>query len=129
MTKYIVHGDLYYAPANFNTAILPSFLVQKQGTAIEFISGAAIKYYLFDNSKYTGHVKRSSLAAGLYYRNSDAMIVTLTLEKEEQYALGMSYDFNTSRLVTGTTGRGAIELTLRYTPPKAFLYQKKVVPE
>lgn len=126
--KYIAHGDVYYAPANFNSAIIPSFVVQRQGKTIEVVAGAMLKYYLFDNSKYTGHVKRSSIAGGIYYRNRDALIIALNFEKEEQYVLGLSYDINTSALVSTSAGRGALELTLRYMPPKAFLYQKKALP-
>jgi len=129
MMKYIVHGDLYFAPANFNTAILPSFILQRQGSSTEFMAGILLKYYLFNDSKYTGNVKRSSIGYGIYYRNQDAMIIALNFERQEQYAIGISYDVNLSRLVTATTSRGGLEISLRYTPPKAFLYQKKVVPQ
>jgi len=57
MMKYIVHGYLYFAPANFNTAILPSFLFQKQGASTELMVGVLLKYYISDNSKYTAPEK------------------------------------------------------------------------
>ena len=123
--KYVVHGDLLYAPAEFNHAIAPSFLVQKQGSSLEILFGTMLRYYIADNSKYTGHVKRTSIGYGVYYRNSDAAIIALNFEKQEQYVIGLSYDVNISKLSNASQGRGALEITLRYTPPKAFLYQKK----
>jgi type IX secretion system PorP/SprF family membrane protein len=126
LMKYIVHGDLLYAPANFNTAVAPSFYMQLQGSSLEMVMGALFKYYISDNSKYTGNIKQSSFGCGLYYRNSDAIIVMVNFERSEQYVIGLSYDINTSRLFNASTGRGSFEITLRYTPPKAFLYQKKV---
>ena len=125
MTKYVLHGDMLIAPANVNTAIAPSFLVQMQGTSTEIMLGAMFKYYVADNSKYTGNVKRSAIGMGAYYRNRDAIITAVNLEVEEQFVIGLSYDVNTSRLTSVSTGRGAFEIALRYTPPNAFLYQKK----
>jgi type IX secretion system PorP/SprF family membrane protein len=128
-TKYVFHGDLLYSPMNFNIAVVPSFMMQMQGNSVEAIMGSMLKYYLNFNSKYTGNIKRSSIGYGLYYRNRDAVIFTIAVEKDEQYVISLSYDLNTSKLVSASTGRGGLELALRYTPPKAFLYQKKVEPE
>jgi type IX secretion system PorP/SprF family membrane protein len=123
--KYVAHGDLLFAPANFNFAFVPSFIFQLHGSSSEFVSGLSIKYNINHNSKYTGYLKRSFLDYGVYYRNKDAIIFMAAFEKEEQYAIILSYDVNTSQLVGVSTSRGGFELTLRYTPPKAFLYQKK----
>lgn len=123
--RYVMHGDFIYSPANFNTAIAPSFLIQMQGSTFEAVGGIMLKYYFSYNSRYTGNNKRSALGYGVYYRNNDALILSALFEKNEQYQLGFSYDVNVSRLVTASTGRGGFEVSLRYTPPKAFLYQKK----
>jgi type IX secretion system PorP/SprF family membrane protein len=128
-TKYVFHGDLLYSPINFNTAIVPAFVVQVQGSLVEVIMGTMFKYYFNFNSRYTGNIKRSSIGYGIYYRNKDAVIFSFAIEKAEQYVISLSYDLNTSKLVSASTGRGGLELTLRYTPPKGFLYQKKVEPE
>ena len=56
-----------------------------------------LKYYFKDDSKYTGYIRRSTLGLGAYYRYQDALIVNLLLELG-QYAIGFSYDLNTSGL-------------------------------
>jgi len=126
--RYLVHGDLLYSPARFNTGIAPSFYLQMQGSSMQLVLGNMFKYFFSDNSKYTGNVKQSSVGFGLYYRNNDAAILMISFERSEQYAIGLSYDINTSRLFNVSTGRGSFEITMRYTPPKAFLYQKKTKP-
>lgn len=125
--KYVVHGDLLYAPANFNSSFIPSFIFQMQGSSMELIVGTLVKYYFHENSKYTGISKRSSIGYGVYYRNMDAFIIAFNYENQEQYTIGLSYDVNTSRLTSASYGRGGFEISLKYTPPKAYLYQKKDV--
>lgn len=126
--KYVAHGDLLYAPAGYSHGIAPSFIFQKQGPAMELIFGAMLRYYVADNSIYTGNVKRTSFGYGAYYRTGDALIFAINFEMQEQYLIGLSYDANVSRLTKVSNVRGGFELTLRYTPPKAFLYQKKTPP-
>jgi hypothetical protein len=49
----------------------------------------------------------------------------MLLEWQEQFAMGLSYDVNVSKLAGTSSARGGFEITLRYTKPKPFLYQKK----
>jgi hypothetical protein len=45
-------------------------------------------------------------------------------EREEKFAVGLSYDVNVSSLVNTSKGRGGLELMMRYTPPaKTHLYK------
>jgi hypothetical protein len=39
------------------------------------------------------------------------------------YAIGFSYDINTSGLQTASNARGGMEITLRFVNPNPFLYQ------
>ncbi|PBQ33137.1 hypothetical protein CNR22_15560 [Sphingobacteriaceae bacterium] len=123
--RYVIHGDLLSSFPGSQLAIAPSFLAQFQGSAQEIQAGAMLKYFTNGASKYTGIVKRNVLGCGLYYRNKDAVIVALLLEWQETYAVGLSYDFNVSRLVAASSSRGGFEITLRYTKPKPFLYENK----
>ena len=76
------------------------------------------------DSKYTGFKQRSAIGIGAYYRNQDALIVNLLIEKGK-YAVGFSYDINASGLARASKSRGGFEITLRMVTPNPFLYQKR----
>ena len=122
--KYVFHGNILIGIPNTMTAIVPSWLMQFQGTSKEMIEGIMIKHYMNDDSKYTGINKRSAVGFGLYYRNSDAIIASLLIEKG-QYSVGVSYDINLSGLTNVSKSRGGIEINLRFVTPNPFLYQRK----
>lgn len=122
--KYVFHGNFLIGIPNSLVGIAPSWLVQVQGPSKEIIAGMMIKYYMKDDSKYTGNIKRSSIGVGLYYRNVDALIVSFLVEVK-RYAIGFSYDVNTSNLTRVSAARGGPELTLKLVTPTAYLYQKR----
>jgi type IX secretion system PorP/SprF family membrane protein len=121
--KYIFHADMLYGIKRTNVALIPSFIATFQGPSLEMIEGFMIKYYFKEDSKYTGIIKRSGLGFGVSYRNQDAAILSALLEYEN-YAVGVSYDLNTSKLTEATTGRGGPEIFVRFVTPNPFLYQK-----
>lgn len=123
--KYIAHGDMLFSSRNTNIAFAPSFLLQFQGTNKEIIIGTMVRYYMNNSSKYTGLIKQDCLAFGIHYRNNDAAILSGMLELKEKYAIVMSYDVNLSALSSVSKMRGGLELTLRYTAPESYLYQKR----
>jgi type IX secretion system PorP/SprF family membrane protein len=125
--KYVLHGDLLFSLRNPDYALAPSFMFQLRGSSNELVGGLMLKRYISMNSKYTGLVKRSSLGIGAYYRNRDAAVLSVVLQWKDQLSICMSYDLNMSRLRRASNARGGTELTMRYTPPKAFLYQKKKI--
>lgn len=122
--KLVVHGDFTIGIPNSNVALAPSYLWQMQGPSQEFVVGSYIKYYFSQDSKYTGYLKRSAVSLGGFYRNKDAFVPALMIEIQ-QYALGFSYDLNTSKLKTASTGKGGFEVFIRFVSPSPFLYQKK----
>lgn len=122
--KYVAHGDLLFSIPNTHTAIMPSFIFQMQGSSMEIIAGGLFKYYQSNDTKYTGYMKRNALCGGVYFRAFDAVIIQGLLEWQEQFALGLSYDLNISKLSQASRMRGGLELTLRYTAPNSYLYQK-----
>jgi len=123
--RYVSHGDLIASIKNSHMAISPSYLVQFQGPSKEIIIGSMLRHYLKSNSKYTGLVKRNCIGYGLYYRSNDAILFSALLEWQEKLAMIMSYDLNVSTLAPASSFRGGFEITLRYTAPKSFLYQRK----
>lgn len=87
------------------------------------MAGTMFKYYIKDDSKYTGFLKRSSIGIGAYYRTGDAVITSILI-KTGRFALGFSYDVNTSKLATVSNAKGGFEVSLRMITPTAFLYQR-----
>jgi type IX secretion system PorP/SprF family membrane protein len=123
-SKLNVHGSVLAGIPHSSIALAPSFFFSFQGKQKELLSGIMVKYYLKHDSKYTGYIKRSSIGLGAYYRTKDAVIVNLLLEMG-QYAIGFSYDLNTSGLATVSTLRGGPEVTIRFNSGNRFLFQKR----
>jgi type IX secretion system PorP/SprF family membrane protein len=124
MMKYVASGGLLFGIKNTNLDIVPSFIYSMQGPSRELVAGAMFKYNLRENSRYTGFIEASAFSIGAFYRNRDALIVT-TLYEFGKYALGFSYDVNTSKLYHASSHRGGFEVTLRMASPNPFLYQAK----
>ena len=122
--KYVFHGNLLFGIPNTLVAIAPTWLVQMQGPSKEIMAGMMIKYYIKDDSKYTGYLKRSTIGVGVNYRTKDAIIPTISFETG-RFAITYSYDVNTSRLARASNGKGGSEITLRMMTPNAFLYQRR----
>lgn len=119
--KYVFHGGSLIGVKNSNVSIASGFLCQIQGPSTEFLAGVMLKYRLKEDSKYTGYVKGSSLGIGTAYRYRDAISPTLLLEFG-QYAIGLSYDINISKLNTVSNMKGGFEIALRFSSPNPFLY-------
>lgn len=108
--------------SNSAISVVPGILYSGQGTSSEIIAGTMLQYQFKSDSKYTGYVHGSSFSLGAYYRSSDAVIATMLL-KISHYAIGISYDINTSALAAATKGRGGFEISLRFINPSPFLYK------
>lgn len=122
--KFVFYADAVYGINDTKIAFAPSYMVEFQGRSLEMVEGLMVKYYFKENSKYTGIKKKSNVGVGLSYRNNDAIILTGLLEYQN-YAIGVSYDLNMSKLTSATTGRGGPEVFIRFVNPGAYLYQMK----
>jgi type IX secretion system PorP/SprF family membrane protein len=125
MIKTVFHGDLLYNFRGTNMGIAPSYLLQFQGKSKEIVAGTFLKYYIKEDSKYTGIILRSSINFGAFYRYGDALILAVNFDKRQKYSIGFSYDINLSGFSKSTYLRGGPEFTLRYNTANAYLYQKK----
>lgn len=123
-SKYVVHGKYLIGIPHSNLGLAPSFLFQFQGPQKELILGLMAKYYIHDDSRYTGYIRKSSFGVGVYYRYADAIVPTVLLELG-QYNVGFSYDLNISGLTAVSALRGGMEITLRFNSANPFLFQKK----
>lgn len=118
--RYVVHGELQYGIQNSNITAIPGFVYYQQGPATEVNTGCKFRYVLRQESKYTGFSKGSAVDLGGYYRWNDAVIVLVGLEFGS-YALGVSYDVNTSGLTPASNSRGGFEISLRLINPNPFI--------
>ncbi len=114
--KYVSHGDLLISIAAGHAALAPSYLVQMQDDHMEFLAGMMFRFNTVGSgTRYTGYNKRTTFGFGGFYRNSDAVIISLLLEMQERFAFGLSYDVNISALSGASHSRGGVELSVRYT--------------
>ena len=99
------------AQININEQIdaLPQLLFMKQGIYRELLIGSQFK---FINNRYS-KTEYTSLSAGIYYRNRDALILTTGFDYRH-FAFGLSYDINVSGLKPASRYRGGLECSLVY---------------
>ncbi len=114
--RYIIHGNFQCGVQRLPISLIPGFVYYMQGPSQELNTGIKIRYYVLqaDESKYTGFKKGgNAFDLGVYYRWNDSMIFLLGM-KMRDYTMGISYDINVSELNVASSGRGAIELSLKY---------------
>lgn len=102
----------FYVSAQFKVAkkwdVLPKVYLSQQGKYNEFIFGADGKYIFSDERGLY-----MAIYGGVYYRNKDAMYLTLMFDYNNWRA-GVSYDLNFSQLVPASRVRGGFEISLQY---------------
>jgi type IX secretion system PorP/SprF family membrane protein len=106
--KITIHGGATI-PVTDRVDIMPNFMVLVQGTAYEFNVGCHLKSKL-------GNIKlsKTALSFGAQYRGLyDAVIVSSRLDVKG-FSMGLSYDFNISKLLPATKTVGAPEISLMY---------------
>lgn len=123
--KYTLHAQTLLGIKNSSYSVGASVISMFQGPQNEVTMGMLLKYRMKEESKYTGIKKGMAISVGCAYRYRDAVIPYLQYELA-RYAIGISYDVNLSGLQKATTGRGGLEVTLRFFNPVPFLFQKKV---
>jgi type IX secretion system PorP/SprF family membrane protein len=120
--KMVLHGNAVIGIKNTNCSVVPGFMCSKQGSAREIFFGSMVRYSLQEDSKYTGFVKGTAFSLGLHYRTRDAFVASMLLEMG-QYAVGLSYDINSSPLKAASNGKGGFEVSIRFITPNPFLYK------
>ena len=121
--RIAAHGQALIGISNTNLAVVPGFFYYTQGKMQEIYIGSTFRYTLKERSRYTGFVNDAYFSLGGYHRFADAAIIFAQIELND-IALGVSYDVNVSKLRVATTGRGGLEISLRYiiapTTQKSF---------
>jgi type IX secretion system PorP/SprF family membrane protein len=117
--KIVMHAALQFGLKNSKLSFCPSFVYMQQESLKNIIVGTFLRYKLIEESKYTGFVKGAAISFGGHYRVGDAFIPSVQLELAH-YAIGICYDVNTSNLKNASSGKGGIEISLRYCNPNPF---------
>jgi len=115
-SKLVFHGQSEIGLANTNTIIVPQFMYFNQGPAQELNLGSMVKFRLQEASKHTLWIKEAFASLGGFYRWKDSFILAGGVEFQG-YAIGISYDINTSSLKEATNYKGGLEFSIRYIPP------------
>jgi len=95
----------------------PSFFYQSQSGATEMVYGNEFHYSLTNTNTEVQFTP--AVFAGLYFRSSDAAMITLGAEYSN-FRVGLAYDYNVSSLNSASNGNGGFEIALRYIAPYSF---------
>jgi type IX secretion system PorP/SprF family membrane protein len=123
--NFVTHARMSIGIPGTPLALNPSLLYMQQGPLKEINAGGLIRYMIIEESRYTGYVKETAIFLGAHYRVGDAIVPTFVFEYAN-YALGISYDINSSGLSEATNGKGAVELTFRYINSDTDKHRKTV---
>lgn len=106
-------------------SLLPSVLLQKQGSYSELVLGGRLKYVMKNEEK-----NYKAVYGGVFFRAKDAFFLNLGLDYNKWY-FGLSYDVNISTLTPASGKKGGLELVTRYVinrfKPKQI--QHRICPE
>jgi type IX secretion system PorP/SprF family membrane protein len=117
--KLELYGNSLIGFQNSKYALTASFLYSQQGAANDVILGGLLRIKLQQESRHTGFIKGNTLAFGGYYHIGEAIIPEVQLEIAD-YALGMSYDINSSGIRYASSYLGAFEISLSCINPNIF---------
>ena len=109
--KWVVNAGLSIPTSDENKVIIYADYFM-QGGARQIQGGLFLSHEFFQNKEN----QKIVFSGGLFYRWTDALVPVIKIDYN-QFAIGITYDVNISKLKTASQLRGAYELTLCY---KAF---------
>jgi len=109
--KWVVNAGLS-APLSDDNKLIVYADYFMQGGAKQIQGGLLFSHDLISNDENL----KTTISGGAFYRWNDALVPVLKLDYN-QFAIGVTYDVNVSKLKTASQYRGAYEITLSY---KAF---------
>lgn len=116
-SRFTVHGGGEFM-LNQRFGLVPGAILMTQGPSFQINAGSSVKF-LLDSGR---NAPAQSFQVGLWTRISnrldssvltDALILSTRFDYQN-FALGFSYDINTSGLSVATDGNGGFELSLQY---------------
>lgn len=102
-----------YGLGNSKSSLEPAVYFHRQGPAQMLMAGMAFRKVFGSPSVSLYEAKETAFSLGGYYRFGDAIVANLVFEWSD-LSIGLAYDINSSKLSRYTSGRGAVEVSLRY---------------
>ncbi len=111
--KWVFTAFGEFGSATSNAAFVTNILYMKQGPNGHLNLGGALKYKLQESSHYTDFRNEAYFSIGAYMRVGDAIYPVAQFQYSGM-KIGMSYDFNISKLSKATNGMGGFEIMVGY---------------
>ena len=108
-------GQASFGRETSKISFQPAAFIFFQGPNREFTVGNTFTFQIKPASVHTFFFDGQSLSLGLYYRSTDAFIITMGYQAGAMN-LGLCYDMNLSGLTVATGGVGAFEMFLAFRP-------------
>jgi type IX secretion system PorP/SprF family membrane protein len=113
--KTTVHATMQImSKKKSNLSFIPSVMYVQQGPQSMVNFGGGGRFRFQDRARYTGYESEVAMYLGLYYRWKDATYAVVKIDYAD-FAVGVSYDVNVSKLNVASNGRGGLELNLIYS--------------
>lgn len=126
LPKLCLHGGFVLGTKKKEISFLPDFFYWRQGPSQQLVFGGLIRYALVSKDRRYAYSDNAALLIGMFWRNKDAFIFSTQLEYDH-YAIGVSYDINSSSLSAASRYRGAMEISLRYTGLNPFNNKRQAI--
>ncbi len=116
--RYLVHGGVRYR-TNSNIDLVPNVQISMQESAYNGIIGCNASYQMIDT--YT------SIEGGVSYRLDDAIVPYAGLTYKD-FAFGVSYDVNLTKLSKVGNNKNAVEFSVTYISRKNAVKKQFICP-
>lgn len=124
--QYIRHNFYFkslFAVKEMHYGFAPKAFFVLQGPHLDYQFGTDFLYFLKGDTKYTGFIKEAYVGGGIYYRNTDAIIPTLTV-KTGDIILRVSYDIGIGNIGTVNKSVGGFEISLQFNDSNGILFNQ-----
>lgn len=121
--RHNFHIKSIFAVKEMHYGFAPKAYMALQGPHMDFQIGTDFLYFLKSDTKYTGLIKEAYVGGGLYYRNTDAIIPTLTF-KVGDIILQMSYDISIGNVGSINNNVGGFEFSLQFNDSYGVLFNQ-----
>lgn len=123
--RAVLNAEAFMGFSNTNVSLRPMGYIQLQGKHREIVIGMPLSYRMRISSVYTSNRKSYDLSFGPLLRLQDALVL-MTQVDFSNWAVGVSYDVNVSKLSAYTNSKGAYELSLRFMTPNSLQRKSKL---
>ena len=121
--RHNFHFKSLFAVNEMHYGFAPKAFFVMQGPHLDYQIGTDFLYFLQADTKYTGLIKEAYIGGGLYYRNTDAIIPTLTV-KVGDFIMQLSYDIGIGDIGNVNQNVGGFEISLQFNDTYGTLFNQ-----